>query len=75
MPAKPTGPQRWIRHLSAGGFLGGASLAVVLLSSWLGAGAREASGYVFYGSITQAPARGRRFSGAPMCGRRGRRCP
>ena len=48
MHAKPTGPQRWTRHLSAGGFLGGASLAVVLLSSWLGAGAREASGYVFY---------------------------
>ena len=48
MPAKPTGPQRWTRHLPAGGFLGGASLAVVLLSSWLGAGAREASGYVFY---------------------------
>ena len=48
MPAKPTGPQRWTRHPSVGGFLGGASLAVVLLSSWLGAGAREASGYVFY---------------------------
>ena len=47
MPTKPTGPQRWTRHLSAGGFLGGASLAVVLLSSWLGAGAREASGYAF----------------------------
>ena len=47
MHAKPTGPQRWTRHLSAGGFLGGASLAVVLLSSWLGAGAREAAGYAF----------------------------
>ena len=48
MPANPAGPKRWTRHLSGGGFCGGAVLAVVLVLSWLGAGARESSGYAFY---------------------------
>ena len=55
MHANPAGPKRWTRPLSGGGFRGGAVVAVVLLSFWLGAGAREAPGYAFSQSIYHRP--------------------
>ena len=55
MPANPAGPKRWTRHLSGGGFCGGAVLAVVLVLSWLGAGTREAPGYAFRPSSYERP--------------------